>query len=89
MRITVLLCVIIALALGALYLYVDTNNPVISWGVEDKASINHALKINITDDVSLDEVCYTLSGGNCPGERSCATGLNSKSFELVVEPDKC
>ena len=89
MRTTFLLCAVIALALGALYFYVDTNNPVISWGIENKASINHALKINISDDVSLDEVCYTLSGGNCPGRRSCSTGLNSKSFDLVIEPEEC
>ncbi len=89
MRIILLLCIVLALAAVGFYLYVDTNDPVIAWGVEDKSSINHALKINIADDVSLDEVCFTVSGGKCPGEKECLGGLNSSAYELMIELDKC
>lgn len=89
MKKIVLLFVLILLIFSAFYLYVDTNNPVIAWGVEDKSSINHALKIVVTDDISLEAVCYTVSGGNCAGEESCSRGLNAQSFDLVVDPGKC
>lgn len=84
-----LLVVLIVCGLVAFYLYVDTNDPVISWGVEDGESVNHALNINVSDDVGLTEVCYTLSGGSCPGAESCSKDLQSQSFELLIDPDKC
>jgi hypothetical protein len=68
---------------------VDTNAPVISWGIEDEESINHPLSINIADDIGLTEVCFTLSGGSCTGEENCSKDLQTQSFDLLIEPDKC
>ena len=61
------LVVLIVCGLVAFYLYIDSNPPVISWGVAENDSINHALKVNVTDDIGLKEVCYTLTGGACTG----------------------
>lgn len=85
----VLLFVLIAGIVAAFYLYVDTNKPVISWGAEDKSSINHALKVVMTDDVSLKEVCFTVTGGNCSGKETCSGPLDSQSFDLLIQPDQC
>ncbi len=65
------------------------NHRVISWGVEDGDSINHALTVQVEDDVALKEVCYTLSGGACTAEERCSKDLQSQSFELVIEPAQC
>jgi murein DD-endopeptidase MepM/ murein hydrolase activator NlpD len=83
------LALLIVCGFVAFYLYIDTNSPVISWGAEENDSINHALKVNIADDVGLKEVCYTLSGGACTGVESCSRDLQTQSFELLIEPDKC
>ena len=83
------LIVLLVCVFGALYLYIDTDAPTISWGVENNESINHALNIDIADDIGLDEVCFSLSGGACTGEERCSTGLQSQSFKLLIEPDKC
>ena len=84
-----LLSVLILCGIGALYFYIDTNPPEISWGIEDNESINHSLNVNITDDVLLKEVCYTLSGGACSGKKICSSDLQAQSFNLLIEPDKC
>ena len=84
-----LLSVLIICSLVAYYFYVDTNAPVISWGIEDEESINHPLSINIADDIGLTEVCFTLSGGSCTGEENCSKDLQTQSFDLLIEPDKC
>ena len=83
------LFVLIVCVFGALYLYIDTDPPTISWGVEANDSINHALNIDITDDIGLKEVCFSLSGGACTGEERCSGGIQSQSFKLLIEPDKC
>ena len=83
------LIVLLVCVFGALYLYIDTDAPTISWGVENNESINHALNIDIADDIGFDEVCFSLSGGACTGEERCSTGLQSQSFKLLIEPDKC
>lgn len=89
MKKIIFLAVLIICGLVAFYLYVDTNPPVISWGVEDGGSINHALTVTVEDDIALKEVCYTLSGGACAAEERCSKDLQSRSFELVIEPDQC
>lgn len=87
-KIIVLFLLIVCVSV-ALYLYIDTNAPTITWGVEANASINHALKVSITDDIGLEEVCFAMSGGACTGEQNCSGGLQTKSYELLVEPDRC
>lgn len=87
-KILVLLVLSLCLA-AAFYAYVDTNEPQISWGVGDQASINAPLKIKITDDIGLKEVCYTLSGGSCVDKQQCFTGLPGQSFDLVIDPETC
>ena len=84
-----LLFALIACGITALYLYIDTNPPVINWGVEENESINHNLNVNVTDDILLKEVCFTLSGGTCQGENICSSGLQVKSFDLLIETEKC
>jgi len=74
---------------AAFYVYVDTNDPEISWGIGDKTSINAPLKITIEDDIGLKEVCYTLSGGSCVEKKECFAELPGRSFDLVIEPEKC
>jgi murein DD-endopeptidase MepM/ murein hydrolase activator NlpD len=83
------LLVLAVCVFGALYLYIDTNTPTIEWGVEANESINHALNVNITDDIGLKEVCYSMSGGACSGEVNCSGGIQSESFNLLIEPDQC
>ena len=89
MKKIILLFLLIVGVSGALYLYIDTNAPTITWGVEADASINQALNVSITDDIGLEEVCFTMSGGACTGEQTCTGELRSQSFELLVEPDRC
>jgi len=81
--------VLLICGLVAFYLYIDTTPPVISWGAAENDSINHALKVNVADDVSLKEVCYTLSGGACAGEERCSRELQIQSFDLPIDPDQC
>lgn len=83
------LAVLLICGLVAFYLYIDTTPPVISWGAAENDSINHALKVNVADDVSLKEVCYTLSGGACAGEERCSRELQTQSFDLPIDPDQC
>jgi murein DD-endopeptidase MepM/ murein hydrolase activator NlpD len=83
------LAVLIVCGLVAFYLYIDTTPPVISWGVAEDDSINHALKVNVADDTSLKEVCYTLTGGACAGEERCSRELQTQSFDLPIDPDQC
>jgi murein DD-endopeptidase MepM/ murein hydrolase activator NlpD len=83
------LAVLIVCALIAFYLYIDTNPPVISWGVAENDNINHALKVNVADNIALKEVCYTLSGGACSGEERCSRELQAQSFDLPIDPDQC
>ena len=87
-RIT-LLFVLIVCSFGAAYLYIDTKDPVITWGVEQNAKINDALKINIVDDKGLKDVCFSLSGGSCSGEESCSKDLGLQSFDLLLDPAQC
>lgn len=89
MKKIVLLLVLIICGVVAFYLYIDTKAPVISWGAEPNDYINHDLKINISDDIGLTEVCFTLAGGSCAGEESCSRELQTQSFDLLIEPDKC
>ena len=89
MKRIILLFVLIVCVFGALYLYIDTDAPTISWGVEANESINHALNIDITDDIGLEEVCFSMTGGACTGEERCSGELQSQSFKLLIEPDKC
>lgn len=84
-----LLFVLIGCCLVALYLYIDTNPPTISWSVAANESINHSLNVDITDDILLKEVCFTLSGGACSGEERCSRDLQTQSFDLLIEPEKC
>ena len=83
------LLVLIVCVFGALYLYIDTDPPTISWGVATNDSINHALTIDIADDIGLEEVCFSMSGGACTGEERCSAGLQSQSFKLLIEPEQC
>ena len=83
------LFVLIVCVFGALYLYIDTDPPTISWGVATNDSINHALTIDIADDIGLEEVCFSMSGGACTGEERCSAGLQSQSFKLLIEPEQC
>ena len=87
-KIIILFLLIVGVS-GAVYLYIDTNAPTITWGVEAGTSINHALHVGIADDVGLEEVCFAMSGGACSGEQTCTGELRSQSFELLVEPDRC
>ena len=87
-KILVLLLLVLCFA-AAFYVYVDTNDPEISWGIGDKTSINAPLKIEITDDIGLKEVCYTVSGGACVDKKQCFTDFPDRSFDLVIEPAKC
>lgn len=87
-KITLLVLLIVCGAV-AYYLYVDTNPPVIAWGVEENASINAALTIHVTDDQGLSEVCYTLSGGRCAGDEICSSASAAQSFDLRIEPEQC
>jgi len=87
-KITLLLALILCIFVAS-YIYIDTKDPVISWGVEQNAYINDALKINLTDDIGLKEVCFSLSGGSCSGEESCSSDLGAQSFDLLVDPEKC
>ncbi len=87
-KILVLFLLILCLSV-AFYFYVDTNDPEISWGVGDNESINAPLKIKIADDLGLKEVCYTLSGGSCVDKKQCFVDIPDRSFDLVIEPEKC
>jgi len=87
-KITLLIVLILCVSVAA-YLYIDTKDPVISWGVEQNAYINDALKINISDDIGLKDVCYSLSGGSCSGEERCSSDLGSQSFDLLIDPGQC
>ncbi len=89
MKKIILLFVLILCGLIAFYLYIDTKSPVISWGIEDNENINHPLTINISDDVGLNDVCVTLSGGSCKNDETCSKNLQTESFDLLVDPDKC
>lgn len=89
MKKIILLLVLIACGAAALYFYIDTNPPTISWGVEDNESINHNLNVKIADDILLKEVCYTVSGGACQGQEICSKDLQTQSFDLLIELDKC
>lgn len=84
-----LLFVLILCGLVAFYIYVDTEPPVISWGIEQNASINDTMEIEISDDNGLKEVCYALSGGSCAGEERCTTDLGAQSFDLRIDPKTC
>jgi len=84
-----LLAVLIICGFGAFYIYIDTEPPVISWGVEQNASINDTLKIDIADNKGLKEVCFVLSGGSCADEQICTGDLGSQSFDLLIDPKKC
>jgi murein DD-endopeptidase MepM/ murein hydrolase activator NlpD len=87
-KITLLFLLIVS-GFGAFYLYIDTTNPVISWSIEENESINHPLNINVSDDIGLTEICYTLSGGSCASKEICSKNLQTNSFDLLIEPDQC
>lgn len=84
-----LLLLLIVMASIAGYIYLDTNPPSVEWGAKDQDHINDVLKVTITDDKGLKEVCYTLNGGNCAGLTRCESQLPSSSFDLLVDPGQC
>ena len=89
LRKIILLSVLIICGFVAFYIYIDTRPPVISWGVEQNANINDVLKVNITDDRGLKDVCFSLSGGACVAEESCSRDLGEQSFDLLIDLEKC
>ena len=89
MKKLILLLALIGCILVAAYIYIDREDPVISWGVEQNAYINNTLNIGITDDIGLKDVCFSLSGGACTGQESCTKDLGSQSYDLLIDPEKC
>lgn len=87
-KLALLLLLIVAGAIAG-YLYIDTSPPAVSWGAKDQDSINAALKVAVTDDKGLKEVCFTLSGGSCAAVSRCASELATQSYELVIDPGQC